>query len=369
MIYGICDSAQIENNYKQVCEQLEHTSSLDGVIIKLHKYKILDSLTYVCNFLKERQTDIIMGIQVTHHRKRKENFSHAEKFIEEIKKITNKVCLGNTRLTEWVGNGGTARRYNELAKKTGVEWMCPFTHKSLCCDYRAKRGASTYLGEHNIPILCYCGYVLAGYLWDDYLIPSLWGTTLRYRNLYEQFGLTVEGFSKFLEPLNIISGVGGQPGIIAGSLPYLKRLNFKGILCSIPFNLEGLEDTKVYDQPTDKPATCGPLPDENGYYTFKRPAHIEQKNEILEIELESLFIDTSLLDDFIVLLGFKPHRWQDVVQSLNLKKIQEMLEKYREGYDVIVHCKGVSVGLCDLWQCTNVYSYDWTCFESLFKED
>jgi len=367
MIYGMCRIGDIDNNYKQVCEQLEYTTNLDGVVINLHEYKISDNLTHVCNFLKERKIDIIIGFKATSHKKYKEDFSHAEKFIEEIKKITNKISLGNTRLIEWVGNLGTTKRYHEFAKKMDIEWICSFIHRALSLDCRNKWLVRNYLAEHNIPIFCYCGYILAGYLWDDHLIPSLWYTSLRYKNLYKEFNLTVEKLSNYLEPLNIVSGAGGQIGIVAGSLPYLKRLNFKGFISSVPFTIKELDNPKVYERHADGVKSCGPLPDENERYAFKRPSHVQLKNEILEISLESFFRNGSSTDNFIVLFTFKPYMWKEVFHSLNFREIQKAFEKYREGYDIIVNCKDRKISLLDLWQCTNIYSYQWMpeYFESL----
>ena len=185
--------------------------------------------------------------------------------LERAKAIASRLAIGSTRYHEWVGGSGRAKVYLEMAERFGYEWVCPVTHRTILQDLRRGGALRRVLGDTLC--FCLCGYVLAGYLFGDPRIPhqgfvpntsppEKW-TTLTGRNLHEEFGLTVESLSEYLEPMNVLSGAGLQGGLSAGSRVYARRLGFKGLLVGLPFDLTGTDAVRVNAKPSRYPERCG----------------------------------------------------------------------------------------------------------------
>lgn len=169
--------------------------------------------------------------------------------------ISSKLAIGNTRLGEWVGRGGAAREYLNLADKFGYEWVCPVTHKAILKDMRDGGALRARLGDTMC--MCFCGHILGGYIFADSQIPSQSCTTLAGRNLYEEFGLTAQSLTDYLNPMNVLSGAGSQGGLNGGSRLYAALLGFKGLVIGMPFDLTDSLNVDVYDEPESYPPRCG----------------------------------------------------------------------------------------------------------------
>ncbi len=178
-----------------------------------------------------------------------------EERLQRALSITNKLGIGTTAMHEWLGGPGKARAYKQMADHYGFEWVCTITHKNVLWDLKHGGRLRRVLG--NTLCLCLCGYVLAGYLFDEPRMPHLSVTTLAGRNLHAEFGVTIENLTEYLTPMNILSGAGFQEGLNIGSRVYAKKLGFKGLVIGMPFDLEGTDNITIKPKPANYPQKCG----------------------------------------------------------------------------------------------------------------
>jgi hypothetical protein len=87
-------------------------------------------------------------------------------------------------------------------------------------------------------------------------MPHLDNTSLTGRDLNAEYGLTIEKLQEYLSPMNILSGGGFQKGLDVGSRVYANKLNFKGMVIGLPFNLKGTDEIKINPKPKRYPIKC-----------------------------------------------------------------------------------------------------------------
>tara|TARA_Y100000310_G_scaffold337209_1_gene423689 strand:+ start:4063 stop:5241 length:1179 start_codon:yes stop_codon:yes gene_type:complete len=338
MIYGYHHFADTSDDNREeiACLRLliEHTGyeNLGGMLFLLSRHNLSSHFIKLCEELKERGLEIIIGFHVYHPRERKHR-KHM-RFAREVSKITKKIALASHGILEWVGRAPKAEIYKQMADDNGFEWICTVTHKTLCIDYKSNWALRNFLAEKKIFCVCLCGYVLAGYLYDDLTIPHLWGTTLRYRNLHQEFGLEIRRFSKYLKPLNIFSGAGGPEGLYAGSQVYCKRLNFKGTVASLPFDIRGSEGMRVNEEPLFYPESCGP-PESNRYDISRFPSGVVPKDQIITFGFNSCF-----KEEFFFSKSFKFSK-----PFIN----RVIREHYRSGYKTILVTSHPQDEVSNIW--------------------
>ena len=172
---------------------------------------------------------------------------------DEYLGLTNKLCLGNDRHSEWNGDAALAQEYMDDASTKGYEWICPLIHPCIVWDMAAKGELRAALGKTQC--FCFTGYILAAYLFADPRLPSHNDYVLTDMNVHEKYGLTIESLREYLEPMNVWTGAGFQAGLDAGSHIYAERLGFKGVFVGCPFSIP--ENVIVYDKPEQYPEKCG----------------------------------------------------------------------------------------------------------------
>jgi len=335
MIYGfyiLVDTS--EDNYEEVLylkQRVEYTGyeNLGGILILIRRHNLSSHLIKLCEELKDHGLDIIIGFHVYNPKERK----HAKHmcFAREVSKITKKIALASHGILEWIGRKDQAATFKRMADDNGFEWVCTATHKTLCIDYSGGWGLRDYLSENNIFCICLCGYVLAGYLYDDLTVPHLWDTSLRYRNLHEEFGLEIRRFSEYLEPMNIFSGAGGPPGLYAGTQEYCKRLNFKGMCTSLPFDIHETRGMQVNGAPLFYPQSCGPTLQEKAYgqdkYDISKfPSGVTPKGQIITFAFDHGYFQPNHPCVLNGSVGF----------AINPFLNRVIREHYRAGYKTVV---------------------------------
>lgn len=175
-----------------------------------------------------------------------------------------KISIGSAETTEWVGSHELAEEYIEIGKRMGFEWVCGITPRTILMDLLTRERREV-LVRNNVLCLTLSPYILWGYMFADERFPHQWETTLAGKNLHVEYGLTPERLADYVEPLDIMAGVGSQVGLDAGSAVYAKMLNFKGLVISLPFDLTGVFDTSVrMSPPGSYPTICGNF-EEGGY--------------------------------------------------------------------------------------------------------
>jgi hypothetical protein len=197
-----------------------------------------------CN---ENNLDLILGFTDS-------SANPDEERLERALAVTKKLAIGTTSQQEWVGSHREARAYRRMGDKYGFEWVCSITHRNVLWDL--KRGSRVRDTLGDTLCTCLCGYVLAGYLFDEPRMPHMNVTSLAGRNLHAKFGVTIENLTKYLSPMNILSGAGFQAGLDVGSRVYAKELGFKGLVIGAPFDLEGTDQIAIKPKPSAYPKRC-----------------------------------------------------------------------------------------------------------------
>jgi len=337
MIYGHYVLTDVsENNYEEILhlkQRIEYTGyeNLGGILILFREHNLSSHFIKFCEELKENGLEVILGFLISPEQEGK--YKKQLAFIKEATKVTKKLALAtHGNILEWIGGREKAENFKKIADENGFEWVCTVTHKILCVDYKEDWGLRHFLVENNIFCICLCGYVLAGYLYDDLTIPHLWDTTLRYRNLHKEFGLEIERFSEYLEPLNIFSGAGGPSGLYAGSQIYCERLNFKGMCTSLPFDIKETRGMKVNNEPLSYPQSCGPpggdggLPIGKRYDISRHPSGVVPNNKIITFAFDNAYFQPN-----------HPCLLNDAVEfAINSFLNRVIREHYRKGYKTIV---------------------------------
>jgi len=317
------------NSFKDRIRYLGGYKTVDGILVMVAKSFLSDYFLDLMQELKDNNIEIIANLRIPQNARRLT--SEALKVIDQFRPFTTRIAISNTPLIEFVGGRHRAKRFYKMAKDVGCEWVSYVTHLTLCVDYRRSWGLRNFFAENNIFCICGCGYVLAGYLYDDFLVPDLWPTSLRYRNLYEEFGLTIERFSEYIKPVNIISGAGGAKGLATGTWVYLRRLNFKGYMCAN--RIIEPEPVRVYDEPSQHPKSTGPVPDDSGIYRMRRAMDITPKNQTITFNFEDCLLAPSSHEAALCSEEFGC--------PFNIHTYRTMHEYYRAGFDIgmtVPHC-------------------------------
>jgi len=165
--------------------------------------------------------------------------------------LTDKLAVGNCpNQPEFIGSRVAARRYMRMADKWGFEWVCAITHKTVCREIRNGGAVRAEIGD--VLGVCCCGQLLLAYLFWDEAIPHQGRTSLARKDLYSEYGLTLDSLREFLSGLRIVTGVGFQEGLNAGSRVYARRAGFAGIMSMVPFNLRGSLSVEVNEPAPDR---------------------------------------------------------------------------------------------------------------------
>lgn len=232
---------------KHIVEKIDQREA-DGIFIICRRVTEYSLLT--ADKAREAGLDIVWGYN--------ENPEHIKMWrFDQVIKKTRRIALCSVGIHEWIGTREIAEKYLKAAKEHDFEWICVVTHRTILEDLRDGGRLRDFFLENNTFCICLCGYVLAGYLFDDERMPHMLATSLKHRNLHKEFGVTVENLTEYLEPLNIISGAGTQEGLNMGSRVYVKRLGFKGIVCGTPFDLTGTDNIEIKSKPERYPEFCG----------------------------------------------------------------------------------------------------------------
>jgi len=296
---------------------------INGVFLCINSFtEIHHNTIEFCRRINEEQClDLILAIYSCPGKKPNINV------VNKAKSITNKIALSNLKTIEWRGDLDEAIKYYNFSIKNDIEWVCFITHNAICHDIRNGSSLRDFLVEKNIFCVCACGYVLAAYLYDDFTMPDLRATSLRSRNLFTQFGLTVEKMQKYLEPLEIISGVGGMKGLARGSYLYLKQLNFKGILVSAPYNLNNIEKPKINNVPSIYPSYLGAR-------RKHLPKYRSELKHPVDVRVKNAFI-TFAWDNTICIPRWDHHKRQWALgYKINHDVTRIICNFFRQGYDI-----------------------------------
>ena len=179
-------------------------------------------------------------------------------FIAKVAKYTPNISVGYSPSFEFFDMKNPVDLFNRMmtvARTRGYTWVCPVTHTTLVYDYANGAKLRDAMVANNVMGICFCGYMIAAYLFNVKDRMPNEKTTLSGLRLHDDFGLTVEGFTEYLAPLNMLSGVGLQHGVKAGIRPLLERLGFKGMVCRVPFSLAE-EPTEVLPIPVQYPVNA-----------------------------------------------------------------------------------------------------------------
>jgi len=299
---------------------LINTKHIDGLFFNVATPFIAPSVVAFCERVKNRGLDLILNIDF--HIKLRLN----KELVKQAKEITPRLSLANIEM-EWTGGLGPATEYHQFAMDNGIEWICFINLKTLCFDIKRRWKIRDFLVEKKIFCVCACGHILSGYLYDDFTIPSLCSTTLKGHNLYAEYNLTIERLQEYLEPLNIISGVGGTRGLASGSYIYNKRVGFKGILSHIPYDLSGTDKIRVNDPPSQYPPYCGAPKD-------YRPKMIARFQPPKDAKVNDEYV-TFAWDNTVVIprWDFEKNCWETGFK-VNLYIIKAMCYYFRRGYHI-----------------------------------
>jgi len=156
--------------------------------------------------------------------------------LERAMAITRRLAIGNTKRHEWRDKPGRMHDYLDMASRRGFEWICTITQNSLLRD--SKRGGVLRELLESTLCLCLCGHAVAGHLFKMASMPDRHVVNEGRKGVG---GVSIESLREYLQPLTILSGTGGQRGLHLGSRIFAKKLGFKGLIVSIPFNLEGTD--------------------------------------------------------------------------------------------------------------------------------
>ena len=149
----------------------------------------------------------------------------------------------------------TFERMLVQVRRYGVrKWWVPVTPLWMLEDMNRPNGRQyrDLIREHNLPVVCFCGQILCGYLFGDWRIPDQGYhpgggriTELSGQNLRKLYGLTLDRLRAYLNGMHVVTGVGGQTGLDAGMAWYAKQCGYKGVLSYLPFEFtwgDALED-------------------------------------------------------------------------------------------------------------------------------
>lgn len=248
-IYGIIDRGQISRpdfSYSRLdCLISDHANGLlllDPILDGKH--------VEMGDWCRQAGLDLIIGFT---DNPLQPNLERLEKALT----ITKKLAIGNTHLNEWVGRRNDVTTFKRMGDRYGFEWVSLLTHHSLLVNLRKGESFRRAMGETLC--MCLCAYVIAGYLYDEPRIPHMGReTTLGGKNLHKEFGVTIENLRALVEPMNMLSGAGWQPGLDVGSRVYAQELGFKGMVIGMPFKLAGTEQVVIKPKPEVYPERCGP---------------------------------------------------------------------------------------------------------------
>jgi len=286
---------------------------------------IPNTIVEYCKRIKDRGLDLILSVNYN-----VDDPNQNTDLLKQSKQITPKLAMVNHfRTMEFTGNSKLAERYYKFACEQGIEWVCFPTHGTLCRDMSRKWRLRNFLVQNNILSICACGYILGGYLYDDFTIPDQCLTSLKSKNLNKLFGLTIEKFQEYLRPLNILSGVGGSRGLAAGSYVYNKRLGFKGMIGYMPYNLSGADKVRVNDPPSEYPEYCGARREH-------RPKNQAELKHPKDIKVRDEYV-TFAWDNTVAMprWDFDKNCW-DMGEKTSFKMIKAMCYYFREGYHIAI---------------------------------
>ena len=165
--------------------------------------------------------------------------------LRRAKRLTRKLALGSSRNgEEWGGRRNDvdlAYRYQAMAREFDFEWVCTLGFAELMNDIRDHL-LRDVLGQTLCVSLC--AYILAGLIHEvDVPFLRLIRENPKYKgaDLSTEYALTAERLAAHVGPMRVVSGVGAQPGLNAGTRWYLRELGFDGIVVGSPFDLAGTE--------------------------------------------------------------------------------------------------------------------------------
>ena len=163
--------------------------------------------------------------------------------IGRIQQWTRRISIGNTKSGEFGGKGfgpqgvEIAGQYEAQAKRLGFEWVCPWTPYTMLADFADGQRLRNHFAKERTLCISFTSQLLAAKLCGISNMPHIDLTSIAKLELEIAFGATPQKWRDFIEPLNVISGAGGQAGLDCGSAKALKRLGYKGLLISMPFVL------------------------------------------------------------------------------------------------------------------------------------
>jgi len=159
--------------------------------------------------------------------------------LERAMKITNRIALGTTSLHEWHGRAAKAQMFLDYAERNGFEWVCSLIVSNLPVLIQAVPSQFRELmARTQTEIHCLCGQLFVA--WEYGLTHLYKGVRCQQANRMDSNEMdwyTRERFTEWIRPLNMITGVGSQPGLDSGIPEKAKEMGFKGALCAVPFNL------------------------------------------------------------------------------------------------------------------------------------
>mgnify|MGYP001572815924 CR=1 FL=1 len=191
-------------------------------------------------FCRDRKMDFIVGFTGDPQ-------SLDEACIARVRQWTRRISIGNTKSGEFGGDGHGQRgveiaaEYEAAAKRLQFEWVCPWTPFSMLQDFASGGLLRSHFVANQTLCISFTAQLLAAKLCGLHAMPHLDLTSLAGLVLGQSFGITPNKWREYIEPLNVISGAGGQAGLDVGSARALKRFGYKGLLISMPFVLpEGI---------------------------------------------------------------------------------------------------------------------------------
>ena len=117
-------------------------------------------------------------------------------------------------------------------------------------------------------------------------------------------------------------------GLYAGSQEYCKRLNFKGMVSGLPFDIKETSGMKINDKPLVYPEHCGApaepgsgLPGDKEYDISRYPSGVNPRNEIITFAYDSAYFYKHTVSGETL-----PHPFMHRV----------IRERYRSGYRTIM---------------------------------
>lgn len=162
--------------------------------------------------------------------------------LERAKRITRRIALGNSPLSEWSGRAGGAQMYLNFAKEHEFEWCCPLIVSSLPALIQSPGWSLRQLfAETQTEIFCLCGYVFVGY--ENKIDVLYKGIKCQQANrmmphqAYKMEWYSKELFTEWMAPLNINTGCHGQHGLDNDILTLAPEMGFKGFVSYVPFKL------------------------------------------------------------------------------------------------------------------------------------